>query len=995
MAEVVIPEIKHEYIRQVDTKTTKDDWFDECIADNKEAAWAGIGTSENDSQYQPAPSVEPDYYMQYCSSDDYDYLKDYRLIWGYGIGIIEQDVICSLITGEHLAEGKDACDTYATENAAGENTDWKRGTWIKFSGNRNVSPTRIGEVVLPERIISLKDLCVALNLDSVSECDFYLPIETNDSVLNINNLCGQKSQIKVLRNSQGAWEHFQGALQCGYAFAYANTAEAIQIGWSNAVDCNHMFYHSTIGNMNTFSENETCDYTSMFEEATGDNLELSPYYIDKAMFKNSHGISVNTSGVIYCKQDVSECFYGCDIYYDITGIDFSEARKVQYMFYDINLINIDEIDLDLSSFAEHDDDVEDRFNDFLNNNTSNTIINIISPNIKIKGNRVFGTDGNFNIINKLIYKDIWDLPIINCPNGHNNDKRTGLFIRAIEITGHIQGVDIFNFYSLENSFDFGVGSKISTAPKPDNISVEDVIEFYLNNNYIFPHAFNYYEFKGILPNSKLDNINFDDYYFVDAIVSYMYLDNRISSGHINNNITININKENKDFGLVSNLPYGRNFNISVNNNSNIVITESNLSVEYNEERYEYNINGKYDYINIINNDNNAYNLINVYASKNKISRCVIYNFPTCELSMIGNKLYPYNSSYTFNINNLYKFTVNNLKVESEYNNGSVRAYIKNINIFQNDYENNYVIRTDERFIGDSLITIYTNNINKITSSLTINNKGYIPLSSILKYEENGENLNYPIIETNTEEYDYNGTIGEFKNTPLTELNKRYYNTYNNKRKRYAISLYYNGESWINNDSDFNFDYSNKVPLQFSLNGDFINKTITLKGQTNGSYIGYTANNKISNATFILLDRPFTFYNLSKTINIELRKNTKYSGDLIFYSCPTVLNIELGNGFDNGFGISINYDFIDNVDTEEFYITNNNGNGKISKDLNLYLFDKLSQNSINSLVNPNIYDSGITLTINTIPFQYITEEQKQALVNAGVTLVEYIPTETTE
>ena len=336
MAEVVIPEIKHEYIRQVDTETTKDDWFDECIADNKEAAWAGIGTGELDSQYQPSPVKEPDYYMQYCSSDDYDYLKDYRLIWGYGIGIIEQDVICSLSTGEHLAEGKDACDTYATENAAGEDTDWKRGTWIKFSGNRNVSPTRIGEVVLPERIISLKDLCGALNLDSVSECDFYLPIETNDSILNITNLCGQKSQIKVLRNSQGAWEHFQGALQCGYAFAYANTAEAIQIGWLNAVDCNHMFYHSTVGSMNTFSENETCDYTSMFEEATGDDLELTPYYIDKTMFKNSHGIGVNTSGVIYCKQDVSECFYGCDIYYDITGIDFSEARNVQYMFYDIN-----------------------------------------------------------------------------------------------------------------------------------------------------------------------------------------------------------------------------------------------------------------------------------------------------------------------------------------------------------------------------------------------------------------------------------------------------------------------------------------------------------------------------------------------------------------------------------------------------------------------------------------------------------------------------------
>ena len=987
---IIIPDIKREYIFLEATEADKDKQFEQCRADNKEAAWAGIGTGDLDSEYQPSPVKEPDYYMEYCSSDDYDYLKDYRLVWGYSIGIIEQDVICSLSTGEHLAEGKDACDIYATENAAGENTDWKRGIWIKFSGNRNISPGRIGEVILPKRIISLKNLCDVLNFDNVSECNFYIPIETNNSILNISNLCGQKSVIKLINNSEEYY--FRGALDCSYAFAYANT-EVIQTGLESAVNCSYTFYHSTIGNITSFSNNKSCNYTSMFEEAIGNNYILSPYYIGKSMFKNIHNLIIDTTNIIYCQQDVSECFYGNNISYDITGIDFSEARNVQSMFYDINIINTNEIDLDLSTFAEHDDDVEDRFNDFLNNNTSDTTINITSPNIKIKGNRVFGSDGKFNIINKLIYKDIWDLPIIKCLNYDNNDKRTGLFIRAIEITGHIQGVDIFNYHLLENSFNFGVGSKISTAPKPDNISVENVIEFYLNNSNIFPHAFNYYEFKGILPNCKLDNINFDDYYFVDAIVSYMYLYDKISAGYINNNLTININKENKDFGLVSNLPYGRNFNISVNNNSNIVMTESNLSVKYNEERYEHNINGKYDYINIINNDNNAYNLITVYASKNDISRCVIYNFPTCELSIIGNKLYPNNSNYYFNINNLYKFTVNRLKVESQYSRCSVNAYIKNINIFQNDYENNFV--TDNRYtrIPNNLITIFTNNINKITSTLTINNKGYIPLSSILKYEENGENLIYPIIETNTEEYDYNGTIGEFKNTPLTELNKRYYNIYKNKRKYYAISLHYSGESWINNDSNFNFDYSSKIPIQFSLDGDFTNKTITLKGQTNGSYIGYTAYNKISNATFILLDSSFNFYNLSETINIELRKNTKYNGSLIFYSCPTVLNIELGNGFDNNFGIGFNYS-IDTVNIEEFYITNNNGNGKISEDLNLYLFDKLSQNSINSLVNPNIYDSGITLTINTIPFQYITEEQKQALVNAGVTLVEYIPTETT-
>ena len=160
--DIIIPDITREYIYLEATEADKDKQFEQCKADNKEAAWAGIGTRELDSEYQPSPIKEPDYYMEYCSSDDYDYLKDYRLIWGHNIGIIEQDVICSLSTGEHLVEGKDACDTYATENVDGENINWKRGIWLKFSGNRNVK-----KLYYPKELLVLK-ICVLLLIQQVN-----------------------------------------------------------------------------------------------------------------------------------------------------------------------------------------------------------------------------------------------------------------------------------------------------------------------------------------------------------------------------------------------------------------------------------------------------------------------------------------------------------------------------------------------------------------------------------------------------------------------------------------------------------------------------------------------------------------------------------------------------------------------------------------------------------------------------------------------------------
>lgn len=981
MAEVVIPEIKHEYIRQVDTETTKDDWFDECIADNKEAAWAGIGTSENDSQYQPAPSVEPDYYMQYCSSDDYDYLKDYRLIWGYGIGIIEQDVICSLSTGEHLAEGKDACDTYITENAAGENTDWKRGIWIKFSGNRNVSPTCIGEVVLPERIISLKDLCGALNLDSVSECDFYLPIETNDSILNITNLCGQKSQIKALRNSQGTWEHFQAALQCGYAFAYANTAEAIQIGWSNAIDCNHMFYHSTVGYINTFSENETCDYTSMFEEATGDSLELTPYYIDKAMFKNSHGISVNTSGVICCKQNVSECFYACDIYMDITGIDFSNARNVQNMFYRVNVVE-DEINLDLSSFVEHDDDVEDRFNNFLFV-TKGITLNIIAPECKLKGFDVFyASDSIINLINELHYYDIWDLKDFQLDNTSGSRyKFKSLFnCRNITINGTIYGIGLFTYNTSGTRIINSSSNLIVKTEENSDYDINDIIDFYQYKSNGSSFDANYFPTIILNNNQSIDfNLNIDDFVFVNCVSFY-----NATHEYTKELNSINVDKINKEFYIVnlqSTCPI--NINITINNNSII----KSFSGDYNNY-YDYN-NTNIPLIDLINEDENPNNDLIIYKRFNGINsenfKYIKINAPSCNIIFSEDSIpstinYRYYVMYYYFVN-IKSFNDNNFPTSLYSRHRHFKFVIEVVNkIISNEVSNPYFN------IQQNLIDKILTNDNNII--IETNGHGIRPL--VLESLDKINYIEYPSINTTGNNSERIGLMGNLNNVPLSRFLQRGWQNF--------ISVYSANnliEKIIDDIEDYNIDlgnygYADNDSIDFSINQSLEHNIIF-----GAISINYSYNRNIVTSEIKSLQKNNT---ISKTLytylcNLKGELYLKCCFDLYVFDCPELTGINYTQiGRNTRATTVLNFDeSVTNITTFNFTCNYED----VIESLNLSYMDKLNQESINTIVEPNKFVSGATLTINTIPFQYITEEQKQALVNAGVTLVEYIPTETTE
>ena len=1014
MAEVVIPEVKHEYIRQVDTTETKDTWFDECIADNKEAAWAGIGTSENDSQYQPAPSIEPDYYMQYCSSDDYDYLKDYRLIWGYGIGIIEQDVICSLSTGEHLAEGVEACDAYETENAAGKDVDWKRGVWLKFSGNRNNSPARIGEVILPEYIISLKDLCAVLTPTNGCVFEMFNSVRGVDVVthiLNISNLCGQKN-ITVTPNDNYYQADFF-PLDVSYAFANATiTGFDDPLGFwyifQNAVNGNHCFYNANLtvamGDLNYFGRIENGNYESAFEgctitATTGEEINYTGV-VNKATFKNCNADLIMPT-MAKLIGDCESAFEGCTINHtgsrngdtdddiDWNSLDFSKVTNAKRMFYNTSWVE-NEIFLDLSSIVEHEDGC---FDNFFKSNDSHKTINIKAPDTKIKGYEVFNLSlFTINILNELKCYDLWD-DNIKCDYKTTDEDNSYCFIYGYQntINGIIVGINIFEYRNGLPILNANSNLTIKTSKRPDNITIKSIIEKY-NTYRFFPCIF--ISANIIAINSLWNYVNIDDYYPVNSILSGTYLNNI----NITNNVIKSVNKKGKEFCIITDNIQGLYLNIETDDNSGCCIGYNNGYSNNNNRTIELNNvdNIHHDYVSINHNGNDKLP-ITIYKSirtlcKRKDGNYVycLYNFNNCK-AIIDNDyiINMSNSNWCYlnfdYIDELYIGNIN-LQKTSSYD-LHINLYGNIVNTLINDYENNYL---DGLGINKySLLTLYIKEIKNIET-----NKTTLPLCTIDKfnYEDEVNNIEYPNI-LNVTNIDNIGVIGKFKNTPLSHLNKRYY-----KLRKGSIvcdvSLF-SEENYINDIEDFDYNY-NKALYGFSIYGDYTDKMIKFNYYTNGSYIGYTLtsrNEKISNLTTEIngVGTSYSNINGNLTINFPNTYNTNVS---IKENC-NIDNLTLNlndRGFADGFGLSF-YSYNDSITINNIFI--NTTGGKITIDTDYKLFNNLSQDSINSIVNPNIYKGGITVTINTIPFQYITEEQKQALVDAGVTLVEYIPTETTE
>lgn len=915
MAEVVIPEIKHEYIRQVDTETTKDDWFDECIADNKEAAWAGIGTGELDSQYQPSPVKEPDYYMQYCSSDDYDYLKDYRLIWGYGIGIIEQDVICSLSTGEHLAEGKDACDTYATENTAGENVDWKRGIWLKFSGNRNVSPARIGAVVLPDYIISLKDLCVVLTSSRVNVESF-----NTNNIINMDCMFGTINNSNRLYNVQSNFK-FDNALSINYAFKYCHF-----------VDFPYDINNRNLGGVELFY------YCTVDNEVSEVNMKLY-----KSMFCSSN-IIINENFVFDdAADDISYAFNRADIK-QFPKINFTDVINTTGLFLNINIIDENEsklLNLENLVYNETNENV------FLSTD-KHIDLHIISPINEVRnfGESLFQfSDSKITFDTTFQYNKITSEQIFNSNWYNNSDKATIFSMRCNNIicNGTINGT-LIGRYNYNNNKLFNDNSNIKIIQ--DDLTYDELRYIAALTN----KTGNVFPFFMLYRNSSTENINIT---FNENILDFSESQIIGNLFYEYNNKNFNINNELIDITIDINKPIlisGNYFNkININNTTNnIIIGNSFYNVKINKDDCILNNN--------TNNNILCYNGYNYWINTNT------------------------------NID-LFSKEIKVIKVNNINTNFNSKLTNYNANIIYKIYDcNTLIINGDERFYG----TIYIPKDFKLNIDLNgTNNYGQITFINI---NEENDTIRFPNLLKTTNDY-YFEYYGRFEDFPLSLFFGRHDVSLSNPYK----CVYINDIET----KDINIKelvYVNKtINIDISMFNIIVNYTNLVT--SNNSYIIYNgimldgteSNIKINNITFesykhSAMNSAFLYLYHIESDNLNI--NFYFDKNIVLYISdnPKLTSIEFSNIQGHIYAMSDYTHYITNFIIKD--------NCKLSTN-NLSYLDKLTQESINSIVNPINYKSGCTLTINTIPFQYITEEQKQALVNAGVTLVEYIPTETTE
>lgn len=996
---LILPEIKHEYLFHLDTEETKNSVFDQCRAEGKEAAYSTFGTAQNDSEYQPAPTEEPDYYMQYCSSDGYDYLKDYRLVWGYGIGIIEQDVICSLTTGEHLAEGKEACDAYEAENAAGENVDWKRGIWLKFSGNRNNSPARIGEVILPEYIISLKDLCAVLTPTNGCVFEMFNSVRGVDVVthiLNISNLCGQKN-ITVTPNDNYYQADFF-PLDVSYAFANATiTGFDDPLGFwyifQNAVNGNHCFYNAKLtvamGDLNYFGKIENGNYESAFEgctitATTGEEINYTGV-VNKATFKNCKSTLLMPT-MAKCIGDCESAFEGCTI--DGTGsrdgdtddnidwnsLDFSRVTNAKRMFYNTSWVE-DEVFLDLSSVIEHENGAFDNF--LYVGSGGSKIFNIKASNFKIRGNSVFYLPviGNtINVIGELKYYDYLD--DINLAHTKNYTFNFICFMTLTNATvkGIFNGVNLF-YHNYNNKPLFNEGSNIKLITKEYNQDeIYNIVNRHTYSNSYEDYITSYFPTPiiNIREYSFYNYINIDDYFFIDCIATYNY-------GYRTQNVgySIEVVKSNKSFAITGYFGNRANCDININNST---IYFANVGTHFKNDTYR-----DYYYKNTINfiTENN-YDITCLRCNNYNMGYTpTIYNLDKGTI-IFANDENNIKGDVQLNIDKLYCINYNNFEDDGQATYNRIR-----INNLNNIIKDNGLVDWDKKLenaaSGTTKYSIYVNNI---TNYITNNNEYYPTVTILAK-----DNMpNYPnVINSNNDKLNlsYNGFVGEFINTPLSDFIKRVDYINENESRLYLAAFYFNNvnnhERIIDDIIDESIQLSVVKTFVFGLNNINHSFNFTLYDNYYIKIGGFEDDElNIGSINIIGLDTIYTNLNdgylqLRYMSNININSNVKLRPIQII-NCT---NCEHCN-------LNIKDTYSLTIDENSINITDFTLKSNIINNCNLTYLDKLTQESINSIVNPTNFASGCTLTINTIPFQYITEEQKQALVNAGVTLVEYIP-----
>ena len=673
--------------------------------------------------------------------------------------------------------------------------------------------------------------------------------------------------------------------------------------------------------------------------------------------------------------------------------------------------------LDLSTFVEHDDDIENRFNYFFNCTTINFVLNITAPECKLKGTAIFGSKTYINSSGYYVYDYL--IGTINITNtiyyynhldniSYNYDTAYYLFcVKESTINGTINGCNIFIYPSDDNDSDYILKDNSNLIIKSPVYTIEEVNTILNRNKPINPIViFNKYNnHSKDYKSSFIKCINVDDYYFVNCI----FYD--VAGFNEANSYIKNINKKDKTFCILNNVATDCIFNITTNNNSNIYMSNSyrtdiTFNDEFNDVRSEYNKI-------ILNNEDytdGVYKTI-TYLSTRTLINNTYYNNPfTIDVSQYDietlNEIYDFNTCvYIFNLSNVHNVIIYDFDKEYKF-----QVKILNFNQFiikptdENESYNYYDL--SNTYYNKSNY-FYTNKIDSIIQSyLTSSDKYTVP--SIL-YINDKENSNFPnLIGGDNNKITCHKVFGIVDNINLEDA-LNYISSGQDRTDVFGIRI--DGiKNLICDEEEINIIYgdANKT-LGHDLIIHSVEKPVNITIGENGVYsqavsyyIWIRAHEYYNNENLYLKTFACKQSLLKGNNNNESSCSFRYlcKDCSITFSAITLIRLDDMNYLRE---LNINGDYIDTpyisrISTDKSLINLTKftiNNIEIRSDLNLQECSKLTQESINSIVTPTNFASGITLTINTIPFQYITEEQKQALVNAGVTLVEYIPTETTE
>lgn len=1131
---LILPEIKHEYIFKEDTEQQKESTFEQCLDEGKEAAYASIGTDPLDSTYIAAPDVLPDHIMEYTSTDGHDYLKTIELVWGYTIGIITTPVVLNADTGDILAEGN-AVDSYT----APEGVNIKKGRWIRLSGNRNLHPSILRAVEMPEDVICLKDLCAAIQIDE--KTGFTVEGFDSSHVINFDNAF-QKAWI----NSEVTFD-MSSCKTCKYMFNEGlikdNSGELLTIqNMQPNTNCDYMFYNSYlyripegirqagVGGAYMFCDsmlgrksglnNNTAGYKGILAERmfyqsrrTSSNRDQTQNYGYHAAndYTGMYNINVDTTDMVFtsCQTNISWALN--NVIAAFPSINFKGVTDMHCLFSQYsgtkvkNVVDLSTIDQKIVQaywFINKTEYLDEL--DIIGNpeNTSLAAINyipgailksnnyyfgktIICPGIKIIPGQYYNYDASgelsINITNTLrLYEGqdvLWEQDDTQDEDGniilpkfqsffpsvlfcdYVAHTQNGIVIEnvpkfTLKITGHIQCRFLIVGVKVDSTSNCTIHQSYFTT--------EDELKKYCNrfySNYAGNSSQPYNNFMLITPGHEtskfnyddlnLQCFNFDDVFFVDAIVTPI----NKSEDEVTLFDNLTIDRKNKPFALTRHFNKYKTLNIN-NASSGFICHFVNLVTPDTPKYYTtfddiesrktlININTYNDQIiNIyyLNKRNNTVNLDNSYYSLERNS--IYYTIPF--LNCPNGDIYTQDEYVHLYLKQIHD--INNVLPDSECSQNGTESYLFSINYTGYSHQNT--------ICAESFNNVNTNNL---FSYLAIPATSQINLSKIdmpsSKYSKSDyENKNFyllwflNIIDYDTLKISEIKSLPSFNFTPdennlilLYTLN--YYNF-----KDYPISYFqYNVTNGCYDEDGWDMCCGIPLQSQYTLKHDVdeMNLICNKYGRVGISSIrfypsvlenadfrnikvsGFTYSNtkiNINTAAYRSNDgQPLDYY-IPETVVQSGIEISSYNADAYAKILNTKLNMEVSANYSNSFSYeymlsnnAITANIFPNLTTInlggykymfslQYNPNNNHVENKFTtisenvtyprrstlNNIDLRWSQAISQETLNFLVDAD-YQTNSIVTINTIPYKLLTSKQIQTL-SSKVTLNEYIPQE---